>query len=353
LEPLGKNIKRYISFNGIIIAALFLAIIASVVAGQQVFNYYKKVVVINDNGNLSLVETMKTTVKDVLKQQGIEVSTTDYISVPLENNLLKRNDYYININRAIPIKVTIDGKEETFLTYKNTVQQALESEGITLSVVDKIDGADMEQKIVRDMSFKVIRVREKVITEETTLAYEVEKQKNTNMVKGEERTIRHGSEGLLEKTFKIITEDGVEVAKNLLNESILASPISQIVEFGTLLTHKSARGGLLRYRKVLDMRATAYTSNFADTGKSPGHPQFGITYSGKKAKEGIIAVDPRVIPLGTRMYVEVAGGTPDYGYCIAGDIGSAIKNDLIDLYFDSERTVDQWGCKRVKVYILD
>ena len=62
------------------------------------------------------------------------------------------------------------------------------------------------------------------------------------------------------------------------------------------------------------MRATAYTSSFKDTGENPGHPEFGITYTGIKAKKGIIAVDPNVIPLGTRVYVECSGNIPDYGF---------------------------------------
>jgi uncharacterized protein YabE (DUF348 family) len=322
-------------------------------AGHQIFDYSKSVVIINDNGNQITVETMKSTVKDVLEQKKIEVGAKDYVSMPLDEKLLRKNEYHITINRAVPIKVIIDGKEETILTCKDTVKEMLESEGITLAATDKIVGADMEQKIQKDMSFNVVRVRENVVREESTLAYEVEKRSNRKMIKGEERTVRHGSEGLIEKTFKVVTEDGVEIAKKLINESIVANPITQIVEFGTLMTHKSARGGTIRYHKVLNMRSTAYTSSYADTGKSPGHPQFGITYTGQKARVGIIAVDPKVIPLGTKMYVEVLGDTPDYGICVAGDIGGAIKGDLIDLYFDTSKEVSQWGCRKVKVYILE
>jgi 3D (Asp-Asp-Asp) domain-containing protein len=71
-----------------------------------------------------------------------------------------------------------------------------------------------------------------------------------------------------------------------------------------------------------------------------------------RVRKGVIAVDPKVIPLGTKVYVEVAGNTPDYGYAVAADIGGAIKGDLIDLYFDSSDIVGRWGCKKVKVYIL-
>jgi 3D (Asp-Asp-Asp) domain-containing protein len=139
----------------------------------------------------------------------------------------------------------------------------------------------------------------------------------------------------------------------LIKETIALNPVDKVVEFGTVLNHKTSRGDVVRYSKVMNMRATAYTASYADTGKSHGDPGFGVTYTGVKVRKGIIAVDPKVIPLGTRVYVEVAGSTPDYGYAVAADIGSAIKGDLIDLYFDGQATVNRWGCKRVKVYILD
>lgn len=93
-----------------------------------------------------------------------------------------------------------------------------------------------------------------------------------------------------------------------------------------------------RYRAVIDARATAY---------SPASAGGYITYSGTRVRRGIVAVDPRVIPLGTRMYVE------GYGYAIAEDIGGAIKGNKVDVAFLSLDECYQWGVRDVKVYILD
>jgi 3D (Asp-Asp-Asp) domain-containing protein len=101
------------------------------------------------------------------------------------------------------------------------------------------------------------------------------------------------------------------------------------------------------------MKATAYTSSFEDTGKNPGDEGFGRTCTGITARRGVIAVDPGVIPLGTRVYVEVPGRAGDYGYAIAADTGSAIKGGKIDVYLDSNGEVYSWGVKKVKVYILN
>lgn len=98
------------------------------------------------------------------------------------------------------------------------------------------------------------------------------------------------------------------------------------------------------------VEATGYTAGVESTGKSPEHPQYGITYSGVRVRRdtfSTIAADPNVFPLGTILYI------PGYGYGVVADIGGAIKGNKIDLYFQSKRQVyDEWGKKTVKVYVI-
>lgn len=72
-----------------------------------------------------------------------------------------------------------------------------------------------------------------------------------------------------------------------------------------------------------------------------------------KAGPGVVAVDPRVIPLGTRLYIASTDGTADYGYALPGDTGGAIKGNKIDLFFSTASQVRQFGRRNVTVYILD
>ncbi|MTH53846.1 hypothetical protein GKZ89_10560 [Bacillus mangrovi] len=96
--------------------------------------------------------------------------------------------------------------------------------------------------------------------------------------------------------------------------------------------------------------ATGYTAGYESTGKNPGHPEYGITYSGVKVKRDLfstIAADLNVFPIGTVLYI------PDYGYGIVTDKGAAIKGDELDLYFDTVADVyKNWGKKELDVYIL-
>ncbi len=104
-----------------------------------------------------------------------------------------------------------------------------------------------------------------------------------------------------------------------------------------------------KYR-VMEMTATGYTSGIESTGKRPGHPEYGITYSGVKAKRDIystIAADLRVFPIGTILFV------PGYGYGVVADKGGAIKGNRLDLYYETVQDVySEWGKKKVNVYVV-
>ncbi|WLR50439.1 3D domain-containing protein [Bacillus tianshenii] len=96
--------------------------------------------------------------------------------------------------------------------------------------------------------------------------------------------------------------------------------------------------------------ATGYTAGFESTGKTEGHPSYGITYSGVRVKRDLystIAADLDVFPLGTILFI------PGYGYGVVSDIGGAIKGKELDLYYDTVKEVYQnWGKKKIKVYVV-
>jgi 3D (Asp-Asp-Asp) domain-containing protein len=97
-----------------------------------------------------------------------------------------------------------------------------------------------------------------------------------------------------------------------------------------------------RGQYVLTMVATGYDGCYECNKPYYGKPAF----TGMPLQRGVVAVDPRVIPMGTRLYVE------GYGEAIAADQGNAIKGNRIDLFFDSHQQARQWGMKTVKVTVL-
>ncbi|CAH1189975.1 hypothetical protein PAECIP111893_00059 [Paenibacillus plantiphilus] len=132
--------------------------------------------------------------------------------------------------------------------------------------------------------------------------------------------------------------------KRVLTITIFALILCMLLP-GLCTAHRSNPAG--RHVEVI---ATGYTAGIESTGKKPGHPQYGITYSGVKVRRGTvstIAADPSVFPIGTLLYI------PGYGYGVVADTGSAIKGKKIDLYFETKKQVfKQWGKRTVEVQVI-
>jgi 3D (Asp-Asp-Asp) domain-containing protein len=100
--------------------------------------------------------------------------------------------------------------------------------------------------------------------------------------------------------------------------------------------------------RTVRVQATAYTSGPESTGKRPGHPAFGVTSTGARARAGrTIAVDPRMIPLGSRIDIAGIGGE-----FIAEDTGGAIRGRRIDLYMDDVDDALEWGVREVEIQVF-
>jgi 3D (Asp-Asp-Asp) domain-containing protein len=138
---------------------------------------------------------------------------------------------------------------------------------------------------------------------------------------------------------------------------------AQSSEWHERLTKYKTRQDLMERSKVIptlhdDLRnfhsieviATGYSAGRESTGKSPGHPEYGITFSGVQVRRDIIstiAADPKVFPIGTLLWI------PGYGYAIVADTGSAIKGNKIDLYYETkEQVYKEWGKKKVNVFVI-
>lgn len=347
----GDKKKNRTPFRQILV--VMAAILISVYSGVGAYHYLKKDVIIEYDSNKIKVSTMKSTVGEVLDQHGIIIGPDDYINIHPGENLMNYPVNRINIKKAVSVRVLVDGKELEFMTYEETVKDLLDANNIKLDENDKLSKINLQDKIKENMTIKVIRVDHKIVDELEPISYDIVKKPNKYIDEGIEKIIKEGKKGVREKRYKVIYENGVEVSRNLVNDTVLENPENKLIEYGTIIRYNTARGGVIRYKKAIyNMKATAYTSSYEDTGKHPSHPDFGITFTGIKARNGIIAVDPDVIPLGSRVYVEIRSKYPDYGFALAADTGGAIKGNIIDVYLDTQQQVYDWGIKRVNVYIL-
>jgi len=123
-------------------------------------------------------KTVKSTVKEVLKQSGINITEDDYVSVPLDTKLKSKKGNVIDIKKAVPVTVIADGQEFKLMTSKKTVREALEGEPVNLGHLDRVEGAGLDDEIVGGMKLKVVRVKKKLVSENEIIPYNVIKREN-------------------------------------------------------------------------------------------------------------------------------------------------------------------------------
>ena len=175
-------------------------------------------------------------------------------------------------------------------------------------------------------------------TEVAYIPYEVKYVFNSSMPRGDIKKVQFGIKGEIRRKYRKVVRDGKVVEDKLLSRQRI-EPTPALFHMGKP-SNRGVKNGTYTRAKVVTMESTAYTP---DAGRK--HPTFR-TYTGTKAEYGAIAVDPKVIPLGTLMYVE------GYGFGKAEDTGSAIKGNIIDVCIEDLGDALRWGRRDVKVHIF-
>ena len=234
--------------------------------------------------------------------------------------------------------VHVDDSTIALSTSAATVGELLDLLEIVLSDLDRTDPSP-DTPIVDGLEVSITRVTRCEQVEEEIIPSQTIVLADPDRPAGLTKILRHGQEGRVKRVWRIWEKDSVETSRGILSEETLQEPFDTVILRGT---HGSPnRGG--DWRRPLVMEATAY-----DPGpKSCGKWASGYTATGAKAEKGIVAVDDRVIPMGTRMYI------PGYGFALAADRGSAIKGMRIDLCYPTYAEAIQFGRRKVKVYLLD
>ena len=171
---------------------------------------------------------------------------------------------------------------------------------------------------------------------------------DTSMYEGDTRVAVKGENGIVTHVYEITMVDGVEVSRRLVKTKDTKAPVDEVIAYGTISNFINSRGQKIAFSKHLTSVASAYTYSE----KWNDVLYYGDQLGGLRARWGVIAVDPNVIPLGTKVYVKSTDGSADYGFAIAADIGGSIKGNKIDLWMDNADTTFRWGVRSVEVYIL-
>ena len=154
---------------------------------------------------------------------------------------------------------------------------------------------------------------------------------------GQQALLEPGVPGKMKVTRKTTLKDGL-FQTHIISKTVLEEPRRELVERGMARSIETSRGRM-RYNKVMTMEITAYTLG---EGSGTGRTSIGLV-----PYEGIVAVDPRVIPYYTKLYI------PGYGIAMAGDTGGAIRGNRLDVFMHDWHRAIQWGRRTLDVYILE
>ena len=244
-----------------------------------------------------------------------------------------------------------NGTVKTYKTSCKTVKELLSDLKIKVDD-DDIVIPDLDTELKSEGKISIIKVDVKVIEKEVEAPFKTIKKKNKELSHKQSKILVQGVNGKNKVKCKEYYAGDKLIKEEVIHVETLVKPIDQVFEEGTKDVFTNDRGDFTA-RKAIKMVATAYEAGPRSTGKRPGDKGYGITASGARAKRGTVAVDPRVIPLGTKLYVKsLTPGVPDYGFAIAQDTGGAIKGNKIDLFMDTVWECLQFGRRPVMVYIL-
>jgi resuscitation-promoting factor RpfB len=316
--------------------------VATTIAAVAVSGPSKHVTLIHD-GLTETIETRAATAEDLLAERGLIPATDDALSVAPQSPVTDGET--VVYREALPVTVVVDGETRTLRTAATTVSALLAQQGVVWDRHDTVTPAPLTP-IENDTVVSVRHVDAWTETIRKRLAASIVKRFAYSLAPGTSLVVDPGRPGLREIAYSVTrSPDRSSVRKTVLVSRILRAPKARIVAEGvgeyTALSEIASRGiaGTLRLAtSALSMVATAYTANCFGCS--------GTTASGRRAGHGIVAVDPRVIPLGTRMYI------PGYGHAVAGDTGGSIRGRRIDLGFNSNASAMRFGRRPVTVYLI-
>ena len=292
---------------------------------------------LNINGKTKTVFTYEKTVGDFLEKEGIVLKNKDLVSPSLDKEIDKDMKIVISSPKSYHIK---DGKKTIIAEASGyTVVDVLDNLDIKLNKLDRVS-LPLDEIAKEGMEIKIDRVVVENLENKIEIPFETESRENKDMFEGEKKVITKGEVGQKTESLKNTYVNGVLETTEVLKSEITKDSVKEVVEVGTKKGTQAPNGK--NAKRVIVMQATAYDPTAGSK-----------TAMGTRARVGAVAVDPKVIPLGSKLYIESMDGFASYGYATAEDTGGAIKGNRIDLFYNSNAEANRFGRRNVKVYVLD
>lgn len=325
---------------------------------------------VTDGGKDYVVTTQAANVNDIVNAAGITLGSNDIAEYTEENDSGK-----INVTRRNSVTVSYHGEKCRIVTAESTVGKVLDNLGVAVGENDTLN-VKSDEKVSNGLEIKVDEITKRQSTSSSLIGYNeyLTLAKSSDTVN--ELIEKTSNKIKVERTFEVTYTNGVQTASRLINQKFTeqkptAKPAAAVKSSSTGNTNKSAEkktetavsvynpdnaispltpskeikldkyGRPVNYKTVYNGRGSAYTGG-------------GTTASGRPAAVGYVAVNPKVIPYGTRLYIRSTDGKYNYGYAIASDTGGFVNMGRVaDLYFSTRSECIQFGLRNIEIYVLD
>jgi uncharacterized protein YabE (DUF348 family) len=293
-----------------------------------------------EDGRPVTLQTSVETVSDALAEAGITLGPADEVFPSVATQL--NSGMQIEVSHAKAINLYLGDQTQVIYSQAETLEEALAEAGYTFGPDDRVEPA-LGVAVTNDMVARIVRVTGQAFFEREEVIHKTVFKADDTLTGTETRRVE-GHDGVRVTEYKIVIEDGVETERAYVGESYEPEPEDTVIYYSASAINSTGSVSDAQVASTVHMYATWY--NAASSGKAATDPAYGITRSGVPLTKGIVAVDPNVIPLGTRLYI------PGYGFAVAGDTGGGIVGEMIDLGYPDGVAVD-WRTGWVDVYILE
>jgi uncharacterized protein YabE (DUF348 family) len=322
------------------------------------FVWAKKGVTVTVDGVTAFHTTAEaTTVSEVLSEVGVVLAEGDLVTPALEDTIADGSE--IVVRHAVQVTLDCNGQAFEMFVVGSTVADALVAAGLDPTLGLHVSPS-VAAPLWSGMTITATDIFLRIVQEEAELPFATVEQEDPTAAAGSRTLVQEGRPGTALRVWEVVVMGGTEGARRLKAETVLTEPVDAVFTVGTRPAPKksSPPPGATASAKAptsgskLTVLSTAYT---------PWDPGCGgISVITRKLSRynipsgwGIIAVDPSVIPFGTKVYV------PGYGYAVAADSGGAINGAKIDVCFWSggesaaKTAARSWGRRTVTITIVD
>lgn len=306
-------------------------------------------VAIYEDGELYYRYTAHSELEDILEEQELTVGADDVCRFSGFNS---EHEASLVIKHAFPLTVTADGETQELVMAEGTVRDALREAGVEYSEDDLIN-VSLAEQVAPDMAITVNRVTYQTTEVTEEIPYETQRPDYDCPDNQREMVMQSGKNGEQVRTLRTRYVDGEEMETETVKLTVTEEPVTEVIEYRAKV---SWGGSVLKYDSSdlqLDENGIPLNYKYKVTGKATAYSALGRPTS---LVPGCVAMDLSKFPKGTKLYIRTPSGSYIYGYSKVADTGAFVHNGsgvLVDLFFNTYEESVRFGAKTVDVYVLE